>query len=147
MMVAKMGATEGAASGEVLERNRRRRKFWIIGTLFVAGFVGGFTAGFTQADDLLDPNHFWPPALAISLAAAFLVVVIVGAIFYGRHLDEFEKAAKQKSVVAAAGAYVLVYPVWLLLWKGGLVREPMHFVIFIGFVAVMGLAKLFHRVR
>ena len=149
-MMARLDMTDGAdaaASGERLERARRRRKYWIIGTIFVLGFVGGFTAGFTQADDLFDPAHTWPPALAIGLAVFFLVAVSGGGWLYSRQLDEFERTAKYKAVSAAASSYVIVYPVWLLLWKGGLVPEPMHVVIFLVFAAVMMIASLFYRVR
>ncbi|HTU12293.1 MAG TPA: hypothetical protein VMG08_15485 [Allosphingosinicella sp.] len=146
-MMAKASGTDGAGSGETLERRRRLRKYWIIGALFVAGFIGGFTAGFTQADDLFDPAHRWPPALAIGLTAAYLFAVCFGGWLYSRHLDEFERTAKYKAVSAAASSYVIVYPVWLLLWKGGFVPEPMHFVIFLLFTAAMLIASFFYRVR
>lgn len=146
-MMAKAGGTDGSASGEVLERTRRRRRFWLIAALFAVGFVGGVTAGFTQADQLYDSAHKWPPALGIGLAAAYLVAGIWGGILYSRQLDEFERTAKYKTVSAAATAYVLVYPVWLLLWKSGLAPEPMHFPIFLLFMAVMLVASFFYRVR
>lgn len=147
MMVVGLDGADQDASGEALERSRRRRKFWIIGGLAGIGFVAGFVAGFTQPHKLFDPSLSWSPELTLGLAVAWLVAVIGGGLLYARHTDEFELAGSYKAVAAGAGAYIVLYPVWLLLWKGGVAPEPMHFVIFLGFMAVTLIASLFHRVR
>ena len=145
--MAKASKLEGAAPGEALERSRRRRKLWIIGTIVVAGFAGGFLSGFTQADRLFDATHKWPPALGIGLVIAYLVAAVGGGLLYARHVDEFERMSQYKAVAFGAGAYILVYPVWLLLWKSGFVPEPMHFVIYLLVLATVLAASLFYRVR
>ena len=145
--MAKANKGPGEASGETLERSRRRRKYWIIGTIFVAGFTGGFLSGFTQADHLFDPAHKWPPALGIGLVVAYLVAAVGGGLLYSRHIDEFERLSQYKAVAFGAGAYILVYPVWLLLWKSGFVPEPLHFVIYLLVLATVLAASLFYRVR
>ena len=145
--MAKASKLKGELSGEALERSRRRRKYWIIGVLAGIGFVAGFTAGFTQPHRLFDPSLSWSPALTVSLAVAWLVAVIGGGLLYGRHFDEFELANGYKAAAVGAGAYIVLYPVWLLLWKGGVLPEPMHFVIFLAFMAVTMVASLFYRVR
>lgn len=135
------------ASGEMLERARRRRKYWLLGVLVGVGFAAGFLSGFTQADRLFDSTHKWPPALGLGLAIAYLVAAVGGGILYSRHTDEFERAAQYKAVTLGAGAYIVAYPVWLLLWKSGFVAEPMHFVLYLLFIAVVLAASLFYRVR
>lgn len=146
-MMAKASEMQAADSGEALERNRRRRKYWIVGILAGIGFVAGFVTGFTQPETLFDPTRAWPPELTIMLAVAWLVAVIGGGLLYARHTDEFELAWSYKAVAVGAAAYILLYPVWLLLWKGGVAPEPMHFVLFLGFMAVTMIASLFYRVR
>ena len=147
MMAVQLDGTDQGAAGETLERSRRRRKFWIIGGLAGIGFVAGFMAGFTQPHKVFDPSLSWSPELTLGLAVAWLVAVIGGGLLYARHTDEFEQAWRYKGVAAGACAYVILYPVWLLLWKGGVAPEPMHFVIFLAFMAVTLVASLFYRVR
>ena len=145
-MMAKASELQGA-SGETLERSRRRRKFWLLGILVVICFTAGFLSGFTQADRLFDPAHKWPPALGLGLAIAYLVAAVGGGILYSRHTDEFERATQYKAVTLGASAYIVVYPVWLLLWKSGFVPEPMHFIIYLLFMVTILAGSLFYRVR
>jgi len=146
-MMAKVEDFDGAASGEALERSRRRRKYWLLGILGGGGFAAGFLSGYTQADQLFDPAYKWPPALGVGLVIAYLVAAIGGGMLYSRYTDEFARMAQYKAVALGAGAYVIVYPVWLLLWKSGLVPEPMHFIIYLLFMAVVLIASLFYRVH
>ena len=145
--VGRAGVSEPAASGEALERKRRRRKLAIMAVVFVLAFPAGFMVGFTEADDLLVMNDRWPPALALGLSLGYLVLVIGGAIALSRQVDEVERAIKYKAVGAAATAYVIVYPVWFFWWKGGFVPEPMHLALYAGFLIVFLLASLFYRFR
>ena len=144
--MAKASELQGA-TGETLERARRRRKYWLLGVLVGVGFTAGFLSGFTQADGLFDPAQKWPPALGLGLAIAYLVAAVGGGILYSRHTDEFERASQYKAVTLGAGAYIVVYPVWLLLWKSGFVPEPMHFVLYLLFMVTILGASLFYRVR
>jgi hypothetical protein len=145
--VERAGVSEPAASGETLERKRRRRKLAILALVFVLAFPVGFAVGFTEADDLLVMDDRWPPALAMGLSLAYLFLVIGGAIALSRQVDEVERTIKYKAVGAAATAYVIVYPVWFFLWKGGFVPEPMHVALYAGFLIVFLLASLFYRFR
>lgn len=145
--MAKANKFQGVESGEALERSRRSRKVWLIGTLVAVGFVAGFLGGYTQADALFDPAQKWPPALGVGLAILYLVAVIGGGLLLSRFTDEFERMAQYKATTAGAISYIVVYPVWLLLWKSGLVPEPMHFIIYLLFMAVVLIASLFYRVR
>ena len=145
--VGRTGVSEPVASGEALERGRRRRKLAILVLIFLLAFPAGFMVGFTEADDLLVMNDRWPPALALGLSLSYLALVIGGAIALSRQVDEVERAIKYKAVAAAASAYVIVYPVWFFWWKGGFVPEPMHLALYAGFLIVFLLASLFYRFR
>ena len=145
--VGRIGVSEPVESGEALERRRRRRKLAIFALVFVFAFPVGFAVGFTEADDLLVMNDRWPPALALGLSFAYLALVIGGAIALSRQVDEVERMIKYKAVSAAATFYVIVYPVWFFLWKGGFVAEPMHVALYIGFMVAFLLASIFYRFR
>lgn len=145
--VGRAGVSEPAASGETLERGRRRRKLAILVLIFLLAFPAGFMVGFTEADDLLVMDDRWPPALALGLSLSYLALVIGGAIALSRQVDEVERTIKYKAVAFAASAYVIVYPVWFFWWKGGFVPEPMHVALYAGFLIVFLLASLFYRFR
>jgi zinc transporter ZupT len=148
--MAKMGmagVSEPAGSGEALERSRRRRKYAILALIFLLAFPAGFVVGFTEADDLLIMEDRWPPALALGLSFAYLGLVLGGALALSRQVDEVERMTKYKAVTVAAGAYLTVYPVWFLWWKGGFASEPMHVALYAGFLIVFALASLFYRFR
>ena len=142
-----IGVSEPAGEGEALERARRRRKLAIFAILCLLAFPAGFAIGFTEADELLVMDDRWPPALAAGLAAAYLALVVGGAIALSRQVDEFDRMARYKSAAAAASAFAIVYPTWFLLWKGGFVPEPMHGLLYLGFMAIFVIASLFHRFR
>jgi len=125
--------------GETLERSRRRRKAAIIGGLFAVGFAGDAVVGFTEADDLFDMEARWPPTLAAALAFLLVIVIIVGRAALMKQTDEVELIARHKATGAAAGAYLVAYPAWFILWKGGFVPEPMHVALFVLFLATFML--------
>ena len=50
------------------------------------------------------------------------------------------------SALAGAG-YMLAYPAWFLLWKGGVVAEPIHWVLFVGFWLLLAGGTIFYRFR
>ena len=141
------GGSDAAGAGEKLDRQRRRRKWIIIGGLAIIGFVGGFITGFTEADTMFSGPRAWPAPLSIGLAVAYLATLLGGGIALARHTDEFELQAQYKAVAAAAAAYMLIYPPWFVLWMADLVREPMHGVLFLVFWLSLALASLFYRFR
>lgn len=143
---ARMGTTGGGeASGEARERARRRRKAAILWGAF--GIAAGAGAVLGRGDALLDPAQRLSPAVAATLTAAFLVLAIAASVALMRQTDEFELADRRRAITAAAGAYVLGYPSWFLLWKGGFLPEPMHGLLFGGFCAVLLAATVILRLR
>ena len=147
--VARDGASEPIGAGEQQERARRTRKAWILGGTFVLGLLGGFWVGFEEADNIFtgSDSDGWPPALAVALAVSYVVSVLFGGLALARQTDEFELQRQYKAVAAAALVYALAYPVWFVLWMGGLAPEPMHGVLFITFWLSLLAAFLFYRCR
>ena len=134
-------------SGESLERAARRRKFFTVGALAVMSFIPGFYLGYTENDALLLADDKWPPAFALGLAGFYLGAVIAGAVLMRRQTDEVALANQYKATALAGSMFVIVYPLWYILWKGGFVIEPMHGVIYVLFLLTALAAMLYYRFR
>ena len=145
--IRRAGAFEPLSDGERLERSRRRRKLLIIGALAMVGGIGGGIVGGREADHLFDLAHPWPPTLCLALAAIFLIAVGIGKFALRGQIDEVEKLAKLKATHVGAALFLIGYPIWFLLWKGGFVPEPQHVVIYAVLLVVMLLASLFYKFR
>jgi MFS family permease len=141
------GVSELVSEGERLERNRRRRKLLIIGALAMVGGVGGGIVGGHEADRLFDLAHPWPPTLCLILALLLLVAVGIGKFALRGQIDEVELLTKLKATHVGASLFLIGYPIWFLLWKGGFVPEPQHVVIYAVLLVVMLLASLFYKFR
>lgn len=139
--------TEAQMSGEQLEKARRSRKIWIIFLVVLFGLGVGFMVGFSQGENLFAGGGSWPPAMAAGLACAYVAAVIGGSIAMSRNTDEFERLRSYQAVSVGAFFYILLYPVWFLLWMGGLVPEPSHELLFIGFYLASFSGFLFYRFR
>ena len=141
--------SEPSGAGEQQERARRLRKTWIIGGALATGFAAGVFVGFNEGESLFagSGSNDWPPALAVGLALAYVLVVAVGGVALARQTDEFELERQYKAIAAAAFVYAMAYPIWLVLWMGRLVPEPMHGALFILFWLSLAAAFLFYRFR
>ena len=146
MAYKKPGVSED--QGERLERAQRNRKSAIFAGLMLVGGVIGFMVGMLDGDAMLSSSsEGWPPAVSIGIAVSYLASVIGGGIALSRQIDEVERLGQYQAVAAAALTYVLVYPVWFVLWMGNLVREPMHGVLFGLFWITLFIAFLYYRFR
>ena len=134
------------SGGEAAERATRRRRLMILSGPFAAGLMLGGYVGFREFD-ILSGNADWPPAVAIGLAAAFLLSVLGASLLLNRQMDEVERLNSYRASSIAGTFYFIAYPVWFLLWKGGLVPEPMHGALFLGFWAILIAAYLYYRYR
>jgi hypothetical protein len=122
--------------GERAERGRRMRKIVIFGALFGFGLVSGFFVGFSGRglEGLLGPEPILPPAVAIGLVVLTLGATAIGSLLLRDQMDEVEKLDKYKAGSVAGSVYLLSYMCWYFLWKGGLMPEPMHIVLFLLFL-------------
>lgn len=130
--------------GERAERAKRIRLYWTIGALFLAGGVTGFLIGYLETDGGIMDGSI-PAPLAIGLAALFLLMVGVGTPLMLRDMDEVERAGHLQFTAWGGGAFVITYPVWFLLWKGRLLPEPNHLVLFLIFYVGAVLGYVAHR--
>jgi hypothetical protein len=89
----------------------------------------------------------WNPAVSLLLTAIFLLSVIGGSLVLHGNTDEVERQSQYKAVSIGAGAYILLYPSWFMLWKGGHVPEPNHGVVFLVFWLSLSAASIWYRFR
>jgi hypothetical protein len=133
--------------GERLQRTQMRRHIAVKGTLFTLGLGSGVYLGYTLVRTGLDLNAPWPPTIAILIAVLYVVAVLGGSLILDKSIDEVERHRGYKAVAAAGAAYMLVYPVWFLLWKAALVVEPIHWLLFIGFWLLLIASAVYYRFR
>jgi fucose permease len=133
--------------GERIESASRRKRILVLGILFCVGLATGFYAGFRDAVAVFERGGSWPPAMALALLALFVVAMVAGTWVMSQVMDELDRQRSYKA--ASFGAVVLLtgYPAWFLLWKGGFVAEPSHWLIYLVFLVAMALASLWYRLR
>ena len=143
-----MRAEAPRGEGERREASRRRRRGIVIGGLFVAGMITGAYMGYTDGAAMIENRaSVWSPTVAASLAALYLAAILGGSLLLNGVMDEVERQRSYKAVSFAGAVLILVYPIWFLLWKGGFVVEPIHWVIFVLFWLSLALASLWYRFR
>lgn len=138
-----------ADQGNVGERNERAARNRRLG-YYAALVATGFAVGFVFA--LAEGKGGWSDDGIPSLIAIILAIVTFGAMFGGsllikRRTDEVEWQNNLFAGAMATFVVVLGYPVWFLLWRGGLVPEPSHIVMFATLYLVLGGAYLFRKLR
>ena len=131
----------GNNPGERAEAERKRRsRAMIAASVVVAVLIVAGTAIFKRAGQQVAPG--W--------AIAF-VFLYVGAMLFGgwracRLTDEVEARNNRAALVWAGCFYWLTYPAWFFLWKGGLVPEPDHMLMFAATVFVAMAAYLARKI-
>jgi hypothetical protein len=140
------GAARG--EGERHEAARRRRRWLIVAALAAAGIVPGFYLGYQDGAALAESRTaIWSPTLVVVLAGLYLVALVGGGMLLNRVADELDRQRGYKAVSFAGTALMVVYPVWYLLWRGDLVPEPVHWMLFLLFWLSLALASLHYRFR
>lgn len=142
-----MTSTIETTSGEALQRRRERRIMTVKGVLFAVGMVCGGYIGFTVARGGFDFSAGWPPEIAVGMAVLYVGSVLLGGWLISDSIDELEKFNHYRAAAVAGLAYMLVYPVWFLFWKAGLVMEPIHWALFLGFWISLVAATAWYRFR
>lgn len=138
----------GMGPGERAERAKRRRLWWAVGVLALTGAVTGFIVGYTEGEQGFMQGTL-PAPVAIGLTVLLLGAILIGGPIMMRNLDEHERAEHMQFSNWGAGTFLLVYPAWFLLWKGRLLPEPHHLLLFILFYAggVLGYTASRYRSR
>jgi hypothetical protein len=130
------------ASGELMTRREKLNRNIILVCGLLGGVMGAVMAatGFLNAPDKsVDPfstlfEGQMPAAAALSLVFIWgLVMPVVAWFWHTRAIDEQEASAYRDGGYYAAYAYLILAPVWWLLWRGGLLPEPNGVAIFLTF--------------
>ena len=134
--------------GERREAARRRKRWLIVAALALVGVVPGFYMGYQDGAAMAQSRPLaWSPAVAAALAVLYLVAVGGGGFLLNKVMDEVERQRGYKAVSFAGTALMVVYPTWFLLWRGGFVPEPVHWMMFVLFWLSLALASFFYRFR
>jgi hypothetical protein len=139
--------TDERGVGERQERAKRNRVLTYYAVLVLLGGTVGFVFATYQSDTPAWAGGNIPPLVAIVLAVVTAGAMLGGCVFMKRRIDEVEF---QNNLYASGWATVAMmagYPVWYLLWKGQLVPEPSHQIIFVAFYIVMLAAYLIRKFR
>lgn len=135
-MMGEIMAPQG--EGERLEA-RRRRLFWIsVGILVAAGAILGFFTGATAAIKGLAYDEIWsaiPAPLAIGLIAVFVSAFFYGCWRFYKAIDEVELVDNLWASTASYYLYAVLFPVWWVLGKAGILPEPHDWAIYLAALA------------
>lgn len=134
--------TDEERVGTALER-RQQRRFW---TLMLGGAAMAVVIGLTGRR-LMEPSGTFTPVAAILLAAALTLLMVVITWMYFRTADELEWANNLNAYFWGFNAFLLGWPVWLILWKGGIVPEPDMPAIYLGSAGIALVAYLWNKFR
>ncbi|HYW17660.1 MAG TPA: hypothetical protein VE891_16085 [Allosphingosinicella sp.] len=126
--------TGGENVGALAERQRRRRYWTLMGLALAAAVVIGLAGRI-----LGTPYGPIAPAAAIGLAAALLVLTVVGNWVYFRSIDELEVASNLIGGFWGFYAFMVGWPLWHILWRGGLAPQPEFLPLYMG-AGVVALA-------
>jgi hypothetical protein len=140
-------AAAHVGAGAAREEAERKRQTTLVGVCCGLGLAAGVYLGTQGADGLMGISGPWDPALAVATAVVYVVALLAASHFLGAGMDEVKKSSLHKAGSFANSVFFFTYPVWFILWRGGIAPEPMHLVIFIGFWASLCLGSLYHRFR
>lgn len=130
MTMADLRVDPTPGAGEAALKARRRRLYTIIGALALSGFVVGFLSARFEREGggFLEGI---PAEWAIAASAIYLLTITIGTWRYYKVVDELERHDNRWAMTMALNLYLIGYPIWFMLWKGGLVPEPSHEIIFV----------------
>ncbi|OYY89743.1 MAG: hypothetical protein B7Y45_10750 [Sphingomonas sp. 28-66-16] len=117
-----------------------------MGALAAGGFVVGLTASLVE-NEVPGGVGTFPPGFAIAATALFVLLVGGGSWRYFRQIDEVERRNNYVGATWGANLYMIVYPSWWMLWKGGLVIEPAHEILFAIMLVGTYTAYVWHKYR
>jgi hypothetical protein len=120
----------------------------VLGLVLALGSLGGLGGG-PEPQDMASALSSSPVPRWVALAAiaVWLGVVPWLTIVWHRSIDEHEAGAYRDGALAGIYAYFAIAPTWWMAWRGGLVPEPQHMVVFLVVVTIVGLVWAWRRYR
>ena len=120
--------------GERVEA-RRRKIFWTsLGIIAAGGAIVGFFTGIRAASKNVGFGESWsglPEGLVIALMAVSLMAFLYGTWRFFKAIDEVELVDNLWASTAAYYVYGVLFPIWWVLGKSGIVAEPNDWAIYI----------------
>lgn len=145
-MMTQVNPTRPTGRDDAGAENRIDRRLKLIkALLFATGIPCGAYFGWYLSSNDFDLSAPMSPVAALLMAATYLLANLFGWLALAKVMDEVEKTHLYKASGQAASLYLIVYPVWFLLWKGGFVIEPIHWLLFVAFWLSMAGAALYYR--
>jgi Mn2+/Fe2+ NRAMP family transporter len=143
------GVMEPRDIGEQRLRSQHRRYVRILGWIFGISMVLGASGAMIAEIWGRDPagRLALPPAAAIALVAAFVLIVAVGSWLYFRAIDELELEANKWASTIAINFYAVLFPGWWALSLAKLTPPPDDWIIYAATLVVALLAFLWRRLR
>jgi uncharacterized membrane protein YidH (DUF202 family) len=139
-----------------LTRRERLNRNVMVGCMALGAVMGGVLAANGNLD-ISDPASGplaifddSPMPVAVALAIVFLWAVIMPILawfWHTRAIDEQEASAYRDGGYYAAYAYLILAPVWWLLWRGSLLPEPSGVVIFMTFAFIWSAVWFWKKYR
>lgn len=126
----------------VRAQNRRERLSWAFTAIFcaigaVTGIVFALSDDFGTASTSVFASTPLSPLVAIVMAGIWGVIIPATAWFWhNRAIDELEAAAYRDGGYYAGYAFLVVAPLWWILWRGGFLPAPDGVALYFGFAAL-----------
>ncbi len=144
------------ASGEPMSKREKLNRNIILACGFLGGVMGAVVAmtGIANIpDNGADPLSILltgPMPVAVILPLVFfwgVIMPVIAWFWHTRAIDEQEASAYRDGGYYAAYAYLILAPVWWLLWRGGLLPEPDGVAIFLTFSLVWSAVWFWKKYR
>ncbi len=146
--IMKRSDTGAMGPGEAAARLRQRRMLTNFGAIAAVGFVVGLTAALVESKDAsILSGGTLPGWFAIMAAVLTVGAVGIGSWRYHRTMDELQRLDNYFAGTVGANLFLGGYPVWLILWKGGLVPEPNALVLYLAVWLTTVLAYTWRKLR
>lgn len=147
-MTSSMEASMVESDWQARAQQRKRRIYAIIGVLFGMGLVSGFLIGFFEEEQssFLTGGSV-PPYIAIITAGLMGIAITYGAVRFHRSSDELERRNMVYAAAMGGNVALASYPLWFILWKGGLVPAPDALAIFAATYIAHVIAYFWYKFR
>lgn len=127
-------STEAAmveADWQARAQRRKARWYATCAILLGMGLLTGFLLGYFEKDgtDLMAANSI-PTSIAILTVLIMGVALTVGQYYFVASSDELERRNMLNAVAMSGNVILVGFPLWFILWKGGLVPAPDAFALF-----------------
>lgn len=133
--------------GEAAELQQTMRTKRVLALCGISGFVAGLAFAWGELGDGAFLSGTIPAWLAVAIALSYVVAMTWGSIAFKRSADEHEMQINIWGSAIGASALLLIYPPWWVLWRGGLIGEPVHEILFATLFIVAIGAYLWKKFR